>query len=298
MLIIMIKKQKYLRHALCLSLFAMLSIGTSSASLHASEITFPGKDLGFVPHKALYAVKLQHAKSGSQIANIEGHMYYEWNYDCTAWSSKHRFNVLYEYTDSPAMRITSDFSNFEAFDGATLDYNVQRKQNGQQYEEIRGHAAAFHNAEGEAVYNQPKGLTQTLPAGTLYPMAHTIKVVEKAKAGKTFMNAVVFDGSDDKGPVEINAFIGKSVKGDAGFEDMKDNPAFDYAMLGGAANQVQLAFFPQDASEEQSDYEMNLTMHHNSIISDMVIDYDDFSVSQNLIAIEKIKADTIDNGCQ
>lgn len=279
----------------CAALF-FATLGLSHAN--ASEITFPGKDIGFVPHKALYAVKLQHAKSGSQIANIEGQMYYEWNYDCNAWSSKHRFNVLYEYTDSPAMRISSDFSNFEAFDGATLDYNVQRKQNGQQYEEIRGHANAFPKIAGEAIYNVPRGLLQTLPAGTLYPMAHTVKVVEQAKAGKTFMNAIVFDGSDDKGPVEINAFIGKSVKGNENFEDIKDNPAFDHTLLNGAANQVQLAFFPQDKSEEESDYEMNLTMHHNSIISDMVINYDDFSVSQTLIAIEKIDHDKINKSCQ
>jgi len=253
----------------------------------ATEIKFPGQEFGFVPHKALYEVSLQSARSGSQIVNIKGNMYYEWNFECDAWNSKHRFNVLYEYADSPTMRITSDFSNFEQYDGSTLNFSVQRAQNGKQYEEIRGHAKSFRDKEGTATFIAPKGLEQTLPAETLYPMMHTLKVLEAAKAEKKFYNAIVFDGSDDDGPVEINAFIGKEIDG---LENVntKENKALDADLLNGKAQQIQLAFFPQNESEDQADYEMNLTLHHNSVISEMMIDYSDFSVSQKLIALEAI----------
>ena len=131
-------------------------------SAHASEYKKPGQELGFKAHKALYEVELENARSGSQIVNIAGHMYYEWDYGCDAWESKHRFNVLYEYADSPAMRITSDFSNLEAYDGSTLDYSVIRRQNGSQYEEIRGRAQSHTDKEGIADYNQPIGLEHKL----------------------------------------------------------------------------------------------------------------------------------------
>ncbi|NCO32581.1 MAG: DUF1849 family protein, partial [Armatimonadetes bacterium] len=78
------------------------------------------------------------------------------------------FNVLYEYADSPAMRISSDFSNFETYDGASLNFNALRRQNGKQYEEIRGHATTPDDGEGQATYNQPVGLVQTLPENTLF----------------------------------------------------------------------------------------------------------------------------------
>ena len=266
------------------------------ANLYASEIKLPGQELGFVPHKALYEVALANSRSGSQIVNIAGHMYYEWDYDCDAWKSKHRFNVLYEYADSPAMRITSDFSNFEAFDGSTLNYSVLRKQNGDQYEEVRGHATTFPDKEGEAVYNEPPGLNHKLPAGTLYPIAHTVNVIEAIQQGKKFYNAMVFDGSDDEGPVEINAFIGKTVDGQKGLDDA--GTALDKDLLSGPAQHVQLAFFPQEQSEEKADYEMNVTLHHNSIISDMQIEYDDFSVKQKLIALEGIDPSKSQNTCQ
>lgn len=280
------------RHILLL----MLIIAFSAAS-YASEIKIPGQELGFAPHKALYEVELANSRSGSQIVNIAGHMYYEWDYDCDAWTSKHRFNVLYEYADSPAMRITSDFSNFESFDGRALNYSVLRKQNGDQYEEIRGHSESFPDKEGEAQYNQPPGLSHKLPPGTLYPIAHTAKVIEAIKEGKKFYNAIVFDGSDDEGPVEINAFIGKPIDGIKEIET-EATAALDKELLSGPAQRVQLAFFPQNGSEEKADYEMNLILHHNSIIGDMQIEYDDFSVRQKLIALEGIAPSKTQNTCQ
>ena len=277
-------------------LTSFLLIAFIPMTANAAELKVPGQDLGLVPHKALYKVELESARSGSQVVNISGQMYYEWGYDCDAWTSKHRFNVLYEYADSPTMRITSDFSNFEAFDGSTLDYSVIREQNGKQYEEIRGHADAYADKEGAAIFNQPPGLTHELPAGTLYPTMHTIKVIEAAKEGKKFYNAVIFDGSDDEGPVEINAFMGKKRDGLQGFEE--ENVVIDKELLKGSAQEIQLAFFPLKENKEEVDYEMQLVLHHNSVISDMVIDYGDFSVSQKLVALEKSSADDIKNSCQ
>jgi len=279
-------------------LFLFITLIHATHSSGATEIKRPGEQLGFTPHKALYAVKLQSARSGSQIINIDGHMYYDWAYDCDAWTSKHRFNVLYEYADSPAMRISSDFSNFEKYDATTLDYSVIRYQDGRQYEGIRGQARSFADQKGEAIYNEPPGLVQSLPAGTLYPMAHTIKVLKAANDGEKFVNATVFDGSDGDGPVEINAFIGKQTERAAIMDVAEDNKALDQSLINGKAREIQLAFFPLNKYEDQADYEMNLTLHDNSVISDMLINYSDFSVSQTLIAIEPTNTTEAAKSCQ
>ena len=279
-------------------LFLLIALTYATHSSGATEIQRPGEALGFAPHKALYAVKLQSAKSGSQIINIDGHMYYDWTYECGAWSSKHRFNVLYEYADSPAMRISSDFSNYEDYNGSTLNYSTIRYQDGKQYENVRGHATAFADKKGEAIYNEPPGLTQTLPVGTLYPMAHTIKVLNAAKDGQKFLNATVFDGSDEDGPVEINAFIGKQIERADIMDQIKDNKALDETLIDGNARQIQLAFFPLNKQQDLADYEMSLTLHDNSVISDMVIDYSDFSVSQTLVAIEPVDPTETTKACQ
>jgi hypothetical protein len=59
--------------------------------------------------------------------------------------------------------------------------------------------------------------------------------------------------------------------------------------LRGPAWNVRLAFFPVRGTEAISDYEMNAVIHRNGIISDMRVDYKDFSVTQKLVALERLK---------
>lgn len=254
-----------------LSVIVLLA-GTIPSAAHAIEAAF-------APHKALYDISLKSISSGSQIANISGQMYYEWREDCDAWTSKHRFNLLYEYSDEPAMRITSDFSTFESFDGETLDFISRRHQNGQLFEVVKGQAT-----KELASFSSPENLSHALPQGTLFPMAHSKYVINALHKGEKFARATLFDGSDAEGPVEVNAFIAKPIETIAA-----QNIAGKSNLLDSQAHEVQLAFFPLSSEEDTPDYEMRLTLHENSVISDMDIDYGEFSVRQELIAIEPLE---------
>lgn len=262
----------------------VLGLISFSASLHAKQIRPDENNNAFAPHKALYDISLLSSHSGSQIVNISGQMFYEWNSDCDGWNSNHRFNLLYEYTDSQPLRITSDFSTFEAHNGESLSFSSQRKHNGELIDEIRGSAVLDKQHMGEAVYNVPKELSYELPEGSLFPVAHSIAILEKIKEGKKFFNTVIFDGSDEDGPVEVNTFIGKPKD-----VQLADSANIDKALLQSPAHEVRLAFFPLKDASPTSDYEMTLTFHENGIISDMVIDYDDFTVRQKLIALEGVE---------
>ncbi|MEM7651227.1 MAG: DUF1849 family protein [Pseudomonadota bacterium] len=273
-----------------IALFAFFAATTLSAQALAVEIKDRATALGFQPHKALYDIKLAGTRSGSQILNISGKMFYEWQPVCDAWVTNHRFNILYEYADSSPMRITSNFSTYEPFDGKTLNFTSQRKRDGDLFEEIRGSASIDEDQAGEAIFTMPTELDFELPEGTLFPMAHSIAVAEKIKGEKKFYNATLFDGSDEDGPVEVNSFIGKPVTPKQLDMDIK---AIDKDLLASPARSVRLAFFPLSENEAASDYEMTLVFHDNSLISDMIIEYDDFSVSQTLLAVEPVE-----DGCK
>ena len=239
---------------------------------------------GFAPHKALYDINLKTISSGSQIANISGQMYYEWREDCDAWTSQHRFNLLYEYIDEPATRITSDFSTFESFDGKTLDFIARRHQNGNLFEVVKGRAN-----QDVASFSSPEYLSYDLPQGTLFPMAHSKYVIEALNRGEKFARATLFDGSDDEGPVQVNAFIAKPIASDA----LNHGVTEETELLKSQAHEVQLAFFPITSEVDLPDYEMRVILHENSVISNMDIDYGEFSVRQKLIAIEPLE-----NACE
>lgn len=257
--------------------------------LQAKDVRNQAEQLGFQPHKALYNIKLAAAKSGSQILNITGQMYYEWQPVCDAWITNHRFNILYEYADSAPMRVTSNFSTFETFDGTSFNFTSQRKRDGQVFEEIRGNAELAEDGAGKALFTMPGDVDFDLPKGTLFPIAHSLDVAQKVRSGKTFFNLPIFDGSDEEGPVSVNVFVGKDVVPE---QSNFQHAALNQDLLKSPAKSLRLAFFPVYNEEETADYEMTLVFHENSLISDMLIEYDDFSVSQTLVA-----AEPVENGC-
>lgn len=280
----MVGGKRYFARLLLGGVIGVALAGVWSAPAYA--VLDKAREAGLAPHKALYDIRMAKNKSGSQILNISGQMMYEWQPSCDAWVSNHKFNLVYEYADGPPMRITSDFSTYESFDGKTLDFSSRRKRNGVLFDEVRGRAVSGGTGGlSEAAYTVPRDLSFDLPSGTLFPMGHTLSVLRKIREGKKFYNATIFDGSDEEGPVEINSFIGEPVRALEWIEPAED---LDQSLVDTPAWKVRLAFFPLNTEESAADYEMSLIFHENGIVSDMVIEYKDFSVSQRLVALERL----------
>ena len=245
----------------------------------------PATKAGFVAHRALYEIDLAATHNGSQVVNVDGQMLYEWQPSCDGWSTTHRFNLFYEYTDSPSTAMTSDYTTFESFDGASLNFATTRKRDGVVFQEIRGHAGEKMGDSSPVrriVYTEPQSLAYPLPDGVLFPTFHTLELLKKIKENQKFFVSTVFDGSDDQGPMELNAFVGEGV---VISDSLKTNTKIDQSLLRAPARKVRLAFFPANAEESEPEYEMSVIFHENGVISDMYIEYDDFSVHQSLKAL-------------
>ncbi len=239
---------------------------------------------GMVAHKAIYDISLSSKKSSSNISNINGKMFYEWQPSCDAWVSTHRFNMIYEYYEMPAMRINSEFSTYESFDGKSFDFTVQRKNNNVILEEVRGRAKSDNN---KIIYSLPDNLTFNLPKNTLFPTAHSIAVLNQIKNNQKIYHQTLFDGSDAEGPVDVNSFI----IGKATYNPPEEYKKYiDKPLMNSQGWKVRLAFFNLNDSEIKSDYEMSAVFHENGVISSMNIDYDDFSITQKLLAIEPLSS--------
>lgn len=271
--------------SLALVIFISPMMAAFAADLSTKESVINEYDERLLaPHKALYDIQLVATRSGSQIINISGKMFYEWKPTCDAWITDHRFSLFYEYADAPGMKVTSDFSTFETFDGEDFNFSARRKRNNTLYQELRGKANVADKG-GKANFTMPEDLNFELAQGAMFPMAHTVELIKKAKSSNKFFKAVVFDGSDDEGPVEINSFIGESVNA---LKIVKPSEDLDMSLLNTPAWKVRMAVFPTDDDEASSDYEMSMVFHENGVISDMLVEYDDFSVTQKLVALEKL----------
>lgn len=283
-----VAKQKYKKVGLSIFLGASCFLSTQF-SYGAGD---PAIEAGLVPHKALYEISLSARKSSAKVLNVKGKMSYEWQPSCDAWMSTHKFDVMYEYVEAPSVRMTSEFSTYESFDGKEFSYTSQRKQEEHVFQEIRGNVQANGtDYPNEAIFSIPEDLVYNLPKGTLFPTAHSIHLMKKVKAGKKFDNAIMFDGSDADGPIEINTFIGQPsvFTPDDSYKDH-----IDPEMISAPARKMRSAFFVLSTPQETADYEMSMIFHDNGVISDMEVEYGDFSIVQRLVAIEKLDG-TCDN---
>ncbi|MCB1539205.1 MAG: DUF1849 family protein [Rhodospirillales bacterium] len=247
------------------------------------------EDVRFAPHRALYEVTLSSVKSGGQLVDIRGRMYFAWKKTCESWNTDHRSSLVYEYADGTSARINSDFASYETLDGKDMSFSSRRENNGVPFEEFRGHASLDANADGSADYSIPGDLKFRLPKNTFFPMQHTAEILARARRGEKFFNAALFDGSDDQGPQQVNVFIGETVDPISG---LRLNKNIDSALLKAPAHRMRLAFFPSEDADNKEPgaaaYEMDLTALDNGVVSDIKIIYDTFTISQKLVALERI----------
>lgn len=237
-------------------------------------------------HKAIYDIRMKSTQTGSQVMDVRGKMLFTFKKSCDGWISNHKFALNYEYTGSPPVDVETNFTSFEGFGGKSLNFSSNRLTNGEPDQQLRGLATVTGDGKNIAKYSIPEDLSFVLTGNTLFPAAHTLRLIEAAQKGEKIVNAQVFDGSDDKGPVEINAIIGKRTL-------PQPDTKLDKALAGGEGWSMRLAVFPtaQDDNQTISDYEMTMNLLENGVIKDMTVDYHNFSVTQKLVAIEPLKED-------
>jgi hypothetical protein len=106
-------------------------------------------------------------------------------------------------------------------------------------------------------------------------------LIDKAKAGETFLSKQVFDGATVENAVLVSAVIGPKIEPDA--DAIKKSP-----LLNRPGWRVRLAFFPADQKAEKPDYELGMLLLDNGVSRDMLIDYGDYAIKATLDDIEAL----------
>jgi len=241
-------------------------------------------------HKALYRFKMVSVRPGAGITGIDGKMYYEQNDDCDAWTTEHRFTMEYQYPEHPPVENTSHYVSFEAKDKSAFFFNSERQENGKTTEQLRGDVDIGKGGKATADYSRPPGLSYPLPKGYMLPTEQTNETIRHAERGDKFFDAVIFDGTDADGPVEINTFIGKKLTRAEIKALATGNKDIDASLLTPNAWHLRVAVFPlKDKDGMLPSYEMSLVLHDNGVVSHALVDYGVFKVDQKLVGLERLK---------
>lgn len=248
---------------------------------------------GVVPHKALYDFAMVSVTSGAGVTDIRGHMFYEQDDACDAWTTDHRFTVTYYYPERRPLVNTSHYVAWESKDQSQFQFSSERQENGVVTELLRGSVERAQDGAATAEFVRPDDLAFELPQGYLLPTGHIKEILKHAKAGERFFSAVMFDGTDADGPIAVTAFIGDKLTAEElkahAPKAVKKGEKLDAALLSPHAWPVRMAIFPLAQKDRMvPSYEMDIVLHDNSVVSYALVDYKSFKVEQRLTALEPL----------
>src|SRR3954454_18530970 len=125
-------------------------------------------------------------------------------------------------------------------------------------------AATLDSVGGPGVihYTVPEEKDMRMPAGTVFPMAHTEAIIAAAEAGKRFLAVPIFDGTGDRGAQDTSIAIA----------NWGPNASAPYPPLANlAAGRVRIAFFDREPKPSRDkpagspDYEVGMKYFANGV---------------------------------
>lgn len=236
----------------------------------------------FAPHRALYKLGLERAPSASGIAAVAGEMAVEWRKACSGWAFDYRLAISIQQDSGRAVDLATSVTTWEADDGATYRFLVRHRTQGAVSEKIEGVARMQGKGKvGRVVFTSPGKRAFDLPAGTLFPVAHSMAIVKAAMSGPppVFRALTVFDGMDVDPLYLVNAVIGAS-------RSDKDFKLPAVAMPGMNPWPVSLAYFSYSKRQTLPKHEISMWLFPNGVADRLIMDFGDFTVWATLKTLE------------
>lgn len=270
-------------------LLATVAFGAACAFSHQAHAFAASK---LVPHRAIYEMTLEEARSASGITGIDGRMVFEFTGSaCDGYSLNMR--MVTQMTDSQGQTNLTDLrsSTWEQGDGRKFRFQSAQYLNDKLGDVTMGRAVRATPSETVNVkLSQPSRTELDLSGQIFFPTQHSIALIEKALEGKTLFQAKIYDGSEKGRKVyETTAFIGDKVQ-----------PGADAAPLEAAAKEkkldelpswpVSIGYFEPTDGDLTPSYQIDFRLYENGVSRELLIDYGDFSIHGRLTSLEYLKA--------
>jgi hypothetical protein len=254
-----------LPHSVAARSVAALWAAALLAPLAAAAVEIAG-------HRALYTLTLESARG--DIVGASGTMGFEVIDACDAWAIRQRLSITVTSRDGNDIDLTSDYTTWESKDGLRMRFRLRQTTEDAVVNDLAG--AATLNAiggPGRATYTQPVDTTQELPAGTMFPTAHTEAILKAAKEGKRFIAIPLFDGTSAEGAQDSTAAI-TAVAAPAATNWPALTPL--------SSVRVRIAFFERSGGNQQPEYEVGMRYWENGIADQLSMDFGDYVLAGKL----------------
>jgi len=237
------------------------------------------------PHRAVYDVALKDASDRSGISGMEGRIVYEFlGSVCDGYTTNFRFVTRIRSASGNRL---SDQQTTTYEDGAGEKFRFVNKSfvDEKLDREVSGMATRENDQIVVDLREPEKAEVALEPA--LFPSAHMLDLIERARNGETFYETKIFDGSEDADKVLTTTVVISQEKteqdGDAkAAEVLKDDPY----------RNVSISYFDEQAEDHTGEslpnYQISFKLYENGVTRDLLMDYGDFSLTARLTQLDML----------
>lgn len=238
------------------------------------------------PHRAVYDMTLKSARARSGVRGVSGRLAIEVTGSaCVGWTVNVRLVNQFVLPRGKQRLVDVRSTSFEAGDSTTLSYFEKEYIDSRLNKTIRLKA---NRDNAEVVEKLPKPGKFSLPPHAYFPVAHQLRLINKARVGTFRDKAFVYDGSDHRELYEAIAFIGKP-RAEKLPEQKTTGGGADTLLKGTRVWPVTVSFFAVKGTRKDTpNHQLSFNMYENGISAGLVIDYGDFAISGKLRHLEKL----------
>ncbi|MDX2289739.1 MAG: cell envelope integrity EipB family protein [Hyphomicrobiaceae bacterium] len=243
------------------------------------------------PHRAVYDMTLERASTSSGIGELAGRMVYELTGSaCAGYSQNMRLVTRIIDREGSAQVNDLRTASFEAPAGGKLDFDIRQFRNKELAEATEGEARRSKGGI-DVRLAKPKTGALALQGDVLFPMQHSMSMLDRARAGERSFMAKLYDGSEQGARIyDTTAFIGARLSTDAVATNLPASVKGRDALAALPAWPVSMSYF--DAQDGQQDaipsYELSFRFHDNGVTSALVIDYGDFAIRGQIAELDML----------
>jgi hypothetical protein len=237
------------------------------------------------PHRAVYDLTLSTARGGMGVVSVTGRLVYDLTgSSCEGYTQNTR--LVTRMTQQNGNTVVADLrlTTWEDGVGKRFRFDSTQYRDDKVSEAATGEATRQGGAgEVKVDLTKPDKRSIFLPAGTYFPIQHTIALIRAARAGKASFRADLYDGSERGEKVfDTVAALGRPLA-----------PGANRKLAGVAGADrldavrswpVSIAFFEARAGRLDAlpTYEIGFWMFENGVSRKLSFDYGDFALEGDL----------------
>jgi hypothetical protein len=240
-----------------------------------------GTDIMLAPHRAVYALKLASTSGSRNLKSVNGQILYDFSAkSCAAYELEFRQTTKIEQNNGSA---NSDLnaSTQEDLARRRFRFNSTNRVNDRVVDVVDGEASGVTNGVAVSLH-KPIDKSFVLPSGVAFPTEHVREVISAARAGKTVLERLVFDGSENGEKVfRTVATIGPPIM--PGAKLPPDATVREPTLARLRRWPTKISYYESgDRDQKEPYYTISFELYENGISRALLLDYGDFAVSGEL----------------